>query len=693
MLILTEKPSVAKAFAEALNVPRKGSCYENTEYCITNALGHLLESYAPEDYHPDLKKFTLEKLPIIPEKVRFKPIEKTKEQLKIVKACFDKHKNKPLLMATDAEREGELIGAEILDYVGFKNYDMAKRFWVSEALTPEVIKKGIANAKYLTNYAEYKKQGYARQQADWLVGINLTRLITLKSKKLLHFGRVQTALLTAIYQREQSIKNFIPETYYEVKAVLQGTNPFSVKLINPDNEEFPTRFSMSSKILAETLSIKDTMKSGIITELKKEKKSIQPPQLYNLTALQKAAHKKYSYSPEQTLEIAQSLYEKHKCLSYPRTPSRVMGDDNVSLFKSIYDKLISAYTGFPLESVMSGVREELISETNKRIFNTKELQDHHALVPLAPLPNSCSQEEENIYSLVFSSFFTVIKPNYIYNSVFINVDISGHLFQGYGTEILQPGWKTNTANTEDEDDEQQENYSSLEKNKEYPVKSISPEEKQTEPKKRYTFSTLLQLMENPRNEEGKRLTGLGTPATRGAILQKLVDRRYIILKGKSVLISSDGSFLIENVLKNKELANFVSLPETTKWEEQLHIDTGKFLEGIKDFICRAVNSTEMAEYKIEKSILGKCPLCNNGDIFEGKNNFYCSNYKLDNACKFTIGKEICGSKITETDIKILLTGKKTKVKKFKSPKTGKDFSASLSLRDGKIEFKFVDSKK
>jgi DNA topoisomerase-3 len=686
MLILTEKPSVSKAFADALGVPRKDNFWENDKYCIVNALGHLLENYAPEDYDPALKKWSLDGLPIIPQEVKFKAVEKTKAQLAVVKNCFNRRKNDPFLLATDAEREGELIGAEILDYADFTNYKNARRFWVSEALTSEVIMSGIEKAKPLSEYKSYRDQGYARQQADWLVGMNLTRLITLKSNKMLHFGRVQTALLGAIYERNSSIANFIPEPYYEVKALLQGRCLFSVKLINPGNEEFPTRFSKNP--LAEIEN--KPFKTGVITEMTKEKKMVQPPKLFNLTELQKEAHKQFSYSPEQTLDIAQALYEKHKCLSYPRTPSRVMGDENVALVKSIYDKLTVAYEGTCRIEDMSESDSSLICADNKRLFNSAELQDHHALIPLAPLPLVCSAEEQNIYYLVFNRLFDLLKPPYIYNSISIDVDISGHLFRGNGIEVLQTGWKSH--DTDEDGEELSEDYSGLEQNKEYSVSSFETEEKKTQPKKFYTFTSLLQLMENPRNEEGKRLTGLGTPATRGAILQKLVDRKYIVLKGKNILITDDGKFLIENVLKNNDLAAFISVPETTRWEEKLHENTEVFIENIKDFIHRAVQNTDMAAYQREKTSLGKCPLCG-GDIYEGKKNYYCCNYKGEKPCNFSIWKEICTATVTAADAQTLLTGKKTKVKKCLSSKTNKEFQAAFFLSKDKILMDFGNKKK
>ena len=691
MLILTEKPSAAKAFADALGVPRKDSFWENGDYCIVNALGHLLEDYLPEDYDPALKKWSLEGLPVIPDAVKRKPVEKTKSQLEVIKKCFNSRKNDPLLLATDAEREGELIGAEILDYVGFSNYPGARRFWVSEALTPEVIRAGIENAKPLAEYSSYREQGFARQHADWLAGMNLTRLISLKSGRLLHFGRVQTALLGAIYERDKSIAAFAPEKYFEAEAVLKSSenSAFSVKLVNPGNDEFPTRFAENSSLLAEIKEKKGSFKTGVIAEIEKEKKTVLPPQLFNLTALQKEAHKKYSYSPEQTLETAQALYEKHKCLSYPRTPSRVMGDENVSLVKGIYDKLISAYKGTGFEEDMLEADPSLISSDNKRLFNSAELQDHHALIPLAPLPKERSGEEENVYLLVFERFFAILKPPYIYNSVSVSVDISGRQFMGSGVEVLQTGWKTSHNAGEDEDEA--ENYAGLEKGREYPVSSINVNEKKTEPKKHYTFASLLQLMENPRSDEGRRLTGLGTPATRGAILQKLVDRKYASLKGKNILISDDGKFLIENILKNDGLAAFISVPETTRWEEQLHDNTSAFLDGIKDFVRNAVKNTGMDAYQREKTPLGKCPLCG-GEVCEGKKNYYCSNYKGKKPCNFVIWKEICGAAVSPAEAQALLAGKQTKMKKCVS-KAGKEFKAAFYLSEDKILMQFEEKKK
>jgi DNA topoisomerase-3 len=695
MLVLTEKPSVAAAFAAALGVPRKGQFWENQDFCIVSALGHLLENYAPEDYDPALKKWSLATLPVIPDKILFKPIEKTAGQLAVVKSCFGRRGNEPFLLATDAEREGELIGAEILDYVGFSNYDNASRFWVSEALTKDVILAGVKNAKPLSDYVSYRDQGYARQEADWLAGMNLTRLVSLQAGKLFTFGRVQTAVLAAVCAREKDVSSFRKEKFFEVQALLGAESPFSAKLLNPDNAEFPSRFPENAPLLGETEKLKETAQTGTVTEIKKEKKTVHPPQLFNLTALQKEACKLFSYTPEETLNIAQALYEKHKCLSYPRTPSRVMGDENVDLVRAVFAKLKNRNP-----ELAAGADESLLSKDNKRVFNSAALQDHHALIPLDLLPDGASEQEANVYSLVLKRFFTLFMPDFIYNAVKILVSIGGHLFSGSGIEPLQTGWKTDPAkNDDDEDAPPPEIFSGLEK-KDYPVLSLSTDEKFTGPKKRYTFASLLSLMENPRGEDGARLAGLGTPATRGAILKKLFDRNYLAQKGKSILPAPDGLFLIGNVLKNGALAGFVSIPETTRWEEELRANPRNFVSGVKDFVRYAVKNTSIAAAERPgKEALGKCPLCSGG-VYEGKKSYYCSNYKPNDGkggdgkegCKFAIWKETAGASVSPEDARLLLSGKPTRLKKCKS-KAGKEFSASFVLKnDGKLEFRFQERK-
>ena len=678
MLILTEKPSVAAAFAAALGCVKKDGYFENSNYCVVFAVGHLLTPYEPDDYNPDYKKWNLNDLPIIPEKVIYKIIKETREQLAVIKKCFKEHKNEVFMLATDAEREGELIGAEILSFVGFTDYQKAKRFWVSEALTKEVVLTGIRNAKPLLDYRTYKEQGYGRQQADWLIGMNLTRFISLKSGVTLTVGRVQTAVLGAIYERERQIANFEKEKYLELSARMKGGAEFTVKLVNPENKEYPNRFGENSETVNQAFADCEGAGEGKLTSLKKEKKTVHPAQLFNLTGLQKKAHKAYSYTPEQTLSIAQALYEKHKCLSYPRTPSVVMGDENVKLVKSIYDKLKPVYRSFS-----EGCDEKKISGDNKRLFNSAELEDHHALIPLDVLPEGVNIEEENVYFLVVESFFTTLKPPYIYNAVKIEMEIGKYLFSGSGVEVLQSGWKKPDKDKEGVDEEQ--SLAGLQECKNYPVLNISLDEKFTEPKKHYTYATLLQLMENPKNEEGKKLIGLGTPATRGSILKNITDRKYIEFQGKSILITEKGKMLIEIILKSETIKGFIDISETTRWEEKLRESPNGFVEGIKEFVSEAIKTTVIDTPVIARESIGKCPLCGK-PVYEGKKNYYCAGYR--EGCGFVIWKTTGGAAVSKGDAAALLGGKKTKVKKCKN-KDGKGFSAAFRLKGGKVVFEFA----
>ena len=371
-----------------------------------------------------------------------------------------------------------------------------------------------------------------------------------------------------------------------------------------------------------------------------------------------------------------------------------MGDENVGLVKSVFEKLREHYP-----DMAAGVDESLFSKDNRRVFNSAALQDHHALIPLDVLPPDASEQEANVYNLVLKRFFTLFMPDFIYNAVKILVTIAGRLFAGSGIEPIQSGWKTDPGLNDDDGGEPPEILAGLEE-KDYPLLSLAAVEKFTEPKKHYTFASLLSLMENPRGEDGARLAGLGTPATRGSILQKLFARKYLAQKGKSILIEPDGIFLVENVRKNEALARFISIPETTRWEEKLHADPKNFVAGVKDFVRNAVKNTSVAAAeRPEKASLGKCPLCS-ADVYEGKKSYYCSNYRPkdgadgnggNDGCRFAIWKETAGASVSPDDARLLLSGKPTKAKKCKS-RAGKEFSASFILKNGKIEFRFQERK-
>ena len=398
MLIITEKPSVANDFANALWASKnRAGYYESGKTVITNCVGHLYELASPDFYNPKYKNWKLEDLPIIPSSFMYVTAAAVAKQQKIVLQLLEKHIDDEIVIATDADREGELIARIILNQAGVTDTSNCCRFWVSEALTKDVILGGMKNLRPLADYNKLAQQGYARQHADWLVGMNFSRYISIGNFSVFSVGRVQTAVLQEIRNRNVAVKNFRPTPYNELEAEITDSQQNTIKawLLNPDTKK--TMFPIKSEILQNAYN--DCQNKKIENAQSRVVKKINKPEkLLNINALQKAAYKEYGYSPERTLEIAQTLYENYKCLSYPRTPSRVMGDENVDLVKAKYELLKPLYPG------LSGFcNESLITKDNKHIFNSAKLEAHHALIPLAKLPQTASAEEKNVFEIIIKN--------------------------------------------------------------------------------------------------------------------------------------------------------------------------------------------------------------------------------------------------------------------------------------------------
>jgi len=671
MLILTEKPSVAKDIAAALG----GFNYQKGYYlqgnnCIVYAAGHLLELFAPDDYDDRYKKWQKADLPIIPPLMKYKPIREHKEQLSIIKNCFDEYGKNGFILATDPEREGELIGALILSYVGFQDWENAKRFWVAEALTPDVVNAGLKKALPLIKYESYKKAGYARQHADWLIGMNITRLLSISNGALFSFGRVQTAVLGAIYLRDKAISDFKAIPYEMFKA---DCGEFALYLTDSAGNNKFEKNNQLLKIVSESVLPGDAMQ---ITKVSIQQKIEQPPQLFNITGLQKYCSAKYHYSPKFTLQTVQELYEKFKCMSYPRTPSVVLGDDNVNLYQEKFDLLSTAYPEYA-----TGCDITKIVGSNKRLFNSAKLTDHHALIPLAVLPESAAEAQRNIYSAVLERFFTVIKAPFIYNAINVAAVCRTYSFTGSGRQINSLGWKEK----EKEKNDDVELFPQLVEGQLCKIIKTEVNEKETQPKKHFTNASILALMENPTGEEGEHLVGIGTPATRADIIATLIEREYIKEVKQNLLITDKGKYLIDTVIKIPALRDFISIKTTTQWEERLESNPDDFLSETKKFLKKIIAETDIdITKKWENAGLGVCPICKKGKILSGKFSYYCSDYK--NGCKFSVWKNICHAAITDNDVQLLLTGKNTRTKKMKT-KEGKEFSAQLILgSDYKVQF-------
>jgi DNA topoisomerase-3 len=682
MLILCEKPSVAKDFAGALRCETKKGYYQNKDIVITYCVGHLYELCKPESYNSAYKTWDIHDLPIIPSIFRYEKIDAVAFQTEIVLSLLKKNAQDTIVIATDAGREGELIARIVLYEAGITNFANIRRFWASEALTKDVILNGLQNAKPLINYDKISQEGFTRQHADWLIGINLTRYMTIGNSTLFSIGRVQTAILSAIALRNQEVAYFVPIPFIELEATLKSTNGISIKawLINPKSEK--TAFFEDKEVVMQAQQFcRQNEISNVQSHTTKEAK--RPDKLLNITGLQKIAYKRYGYSPEKTLDLAQSLYEKHKCLSYPRTPSRVMGDQNVDLFQELFHLLSQKYPQYS-----QFCDESLITRDNKNIFNSAALEDHHALIPLSVLPEEATSQERSIYEIVLKSFFMVSMKDFIFNKKQLFFYIGNYIFRSQIHEIIQMGFKEVIKTDKDDTENNQE----VDKFNENTCKLIKLDilQKATGPKKEYSIDTLLGFMESPHNEQNEKLFGLGTPATRSTIIKTLFDRQYIREEKKKIYASHKGLFLLAQLQKDEDLKRIANIEQTTEWEKQLASNPEDFEKTIIQYLKSCIKNNQKETYTAEP--LGTCPLC--GDkIFEGKKNYYCSGYKAEKPCTYVIWKSVMGATLNIADVQLLLSHYPTTIKNCVS-KAGKKFKASFFMESaGKICIKFSENKK
>lgn len=705
-LILTEKPSVARDFALALGVKGKKDGYlENEDYIITWAVGHLVELFEPQDYDAKWKKWRLENLPILPSRFQYKPIQKTQKQLKIICGLLSKKSPDQVVIATDAGREGEVIARTILLSGGIhaENFDKnetIKRFWTSQALTPQVVKKGMNSLKPAGEYDRLWRAGQARQIADWLVGMNGSRSATIKMNDLFSVGRVQTAVLALLVDRRRERENFKPEPYWVLKAHFE----------NEKGEWWGAWFKENqTRILEEeqagAIREKVENRTGHVVSVDKQKKNQAPPLLYSLTDLQREANSRYGFFAKKTLGIAQALYEEKKCLSYPRTEAHVLGTQNISLVKKIIDNLTKSYP----ESFRNIIPER-VNEKYKRVFDDSRLTDHHAIIPLAPIPQRASTDEKTIYDMVMKRFAAAFHADCEYEQTNIVTQVEKENFRTQGKRILKPGWRVVYGmeiekKAELEDDIQDENLPPLEKDDTAKVIDTKIDHKETLPPPEYTEALLLRDMTNPSRyvaeNELKKIyrgdIGLGTQSTRAQIIETLLMRKYVQRQKRYLIALDKGCLLIDTLRRFEKAKILTSAEETARWEMQLNqIAQGEesgqtFLNNIKTFIHDLVDEFKSGKIEPAKAAessplvqnpptpYGKCPRCG-GDIIEGKKGFGCSRWRKEHGlCRFVIWKTIAGKKIPKSAVtQLLQKGTTQKIQGFTS-KQGKKFSARLKI--------------
>ena len=645
ILVIAEKPSVARDIAKVLNCAQKGEgVIYGEKYMVSWAVGHLVTLCEPEDYDKSLKRWSMDTLPIMPEKMKLKAIRGSKKQLDILKKLMNDKETDSIICATDSGREGELIFRYIYDYN--KCRKPFKRLWIS-SMTDAAIKEGFDNLKDGSDYDLLYASAKCRSEADWLVGINATRAFTVKYDALLSIGRVQTPTLAMIVKRQAEIDNFVPEKYYEVTA---DYGDFKGTWTDSKNSTVIKQLSDAREIAS-----KVDGKDGVVKEVKKTAKQTLPPQLYDLTELQRDCNKMYGFSAQKTLDIAQSLYEKRKMITYPRTDSRYLSDDMIPKIKVIMRRLVNA-------EIFAGYAQNVIDmeklPINKRIVDNKKVTDHHAIIPAdnSFRKDSLTPEEKKVFGLVALRFIAVFGDPYKYTSTQITVVCEDEKFITKGTTVTDEGWKRLYREVYKNSREKENILPDVKENDTVHIEKADVEEKETKPPVQYNEATLLTAMENAgKNTDDEELKeklkeyGLGTPATRAAIIERLIQVGYIHRKGKNLVPDEKGRQLISIV------PDEMKSPVTTgKWEKGLgsiskgDMQTEKFMASINRYVAYLVQYARGAspDIKIEdkrkkkssskSKTFGKCPLCG-GDVLENSKAFYCGGWK--NGCKFTLWKD------------------------------------------------------
>ncbi|MCF6248696.1 MAG: DNA topoisomerase III [Desulfobacula sp.] len=708
-LILTEKFSVASDFAKALGVKKKeDGFFIGDAYIITWAVGHLVELYAPDDYAENLKKWKIETLPIIPEQFKYKPIKRTYRQFKTIKNLLTEKNFARVIIATDAGREGEVIARTILFESGFLDKNKILRFWTSQALVPDVVRNNMKKLKPATDYDRLWRAGYYRQVSDWMIGMNCTRVLTVRLKDLFSVGRVQTAVLALLTDRKKERDNFIPKTYWTMKVLFVGDKGNWTGHWFKNKDTKLTKKQEEQELYRKLVQEKSP---GIVQSVIKERKKELPPFLFSLTDLQQEANNKFGFPAKKTLDIAQRLYQDKKCLSYPRTDSKVLGTQNLDMIKKIIKKLNGSYP-----EIFNTIDQQRLSLSNKRVFNDAKLTDHHALIVFKPLPAGVTGDQKKVFDLVMRRFAAAFHPDCQFENTKVITLFGKETFQTRGKVILVQGWrKIYIEKTKQKDIV--ELVPPLVQGDTGIAERIMSDEKQTKPSPDYTDSLLLKDMTNPGRYVSKQTIkkfyrgdiGIGTQSTRAQIIETLISRKYIKRSGKKLMAMDKGCFLVDLLRKCPVSSVLTSPEETARWEMSLNnIALGdgkerkntKFLINIKKFVTDAVNELKIAKFESRNfetdvqalTIVGNCPACED-QVCEIKKAYGCGN----KSCDFVIWKKIAGKNISLKMAANLLKYRKSGPFKGFISKKKKRFSASLKISKDegawKVSFDFNDLKK
>ena len=691
-LVIAEKPSVAQSYAKNLSAYKREDGYLEGESCIVSwCLGHLAEYAQPEEYDPKYEKWQFDDLPILPVAWKLKVSKDKKKQFEVIKTLMNRSDVEYLVNGCDAGREGELIFQRVYDLAGCRK--PVKRLWIS-SMEDAAIQKGFQTMKSEEEYKNLCMAAVCRAQADWLIGMNGTRAYTTRYFKRLVVGRVQTPTLAMLAERQERIEHFQKEAFYKV-ALTDGK--LTVVSENIANEE-----------AADLLAALCNGSTAVVTQMKKECKKSFPPKLYDLTSLQREANRYFGYTAKRTLDMLQELYEE-KLVTYPRTDSQFVTEDMKDSVEELVKKMPVLLPFVDYGQLGHGV---------KRVINNAKVSDHHAILPtkeavekgISDLP----ADKKNLMMLICQQLVQATGEEYLYEQTDITVKCQEHDFKARGKIPVQMGFKEvekafKHLCVKAEPVEGKEKDTSIPAGYEegirlFPVKADKTTH-YTSPPKPFNEDTLLAAMETAGNKEFDSETekkGLGTPATRASIIEKLVSSGYAQRKGKQILPSTEGKELV------KVMPEYLkSAVMTAEWENQLlmmekgQITDAQFMGEITSLVrkilevCREIPEEERRRFQTEREVIGKCPVCG-CDVFEGKQNFYCSNRQ----CDFALWKEnrFLGSMEKNLDKKMareLLDKACTHVKGLYSKKKDMKFDADLllTLEDGKPRFHLEFPKK
>ncbi len=709
-LVIAEKPSVGKDLTKVLpGAFSKGEgCLEGPEHIVTWAVGHLVQLADPDEYDEKYAKWRMPDLPIVPNK--FKLVvrdERSKKQMTNITRQLDRDDISDVINACDAGREGELIFAYIYEKTGSKL--PVQRLWLN-SMTNAAIKDAFANLRPAEEFHTLEEAARSRSEADWIVGMNATRAATIRLRSsfdgAVSLGRVQTPTLAILARREQEIRDFVPEPYWVIDARFlalpqEPRRAYDGRYHGAGDNGGSKGPRLKSEAEAQAVVAACEGQTGVITKLTKTESKDTAPLLYDLTALQRDASSRFGFTASRTLRAAQRLYEEHKALTYPRTNSRYITSDMISDIKPI-----AALVGRQKEYA-AGAKyvTGLDMLPLGRVVNNERVTDHHAIIPTLaenhPV-DKMDNDDRRIYDLVVRRFLAVFHPQAVFENTRVETTVDaagrGYLFRTSGKLLVVPGWRgvygegvaaEGPADGDEDDESPDQQLPKLEQGEQAQVHRIKFEGKETKPPRRYNDGSLLkvmatagQLVDDDELAEAMKENGIGTPATRAAIIERLLQVSYIERDGRALVVTEKGM----NVIRLLGESALTSPSLTGEWEHRLaNIETGQdtrkaFMGDIAKFAEQTVGTldTTLKDVRIPKANLGPCPVCGQ-DIMENRKGYSCWS-RTDPGCGFVIWKAKAGKTLNATVVKELIkTGRTEKaVTGFKS-RAGRNFRARLAL--------------